>query len=120
MTESSYKQANNATRIALSMGYNVFSPITHSHPLTEDPDIEIPHDWSFWRNIDIQFLDWADEMWILVPEEGIEKVLDSVGVTEESIYATDRGIPVRYFYAVGKQLIETHLDEFFIQEGFTD
>jgi nucleoside 2-deoxyribosyltransferase len=97
MQESSYKQANEASVLILNKGHNVFSPITHSHPLTSIGNLSVPHTWEYWRNIDLQFVDWADEVWVLVPKEGIEAVMNSTGVTEETIYAQDRDKPVRYF-----------------------
>ena len=83
MEESSFKQATLAAVKILKMGYNVFSPITHSHPLTE---YNVPGDWDFWQKIDFQFIDWADEVWVLIPEEGVEKVKNSTGVQGEIDY----------------------------------
>ena len=53
--ESSYEQANKATAELMSgdKGVNVFSPITHSHPLTKHG---VRGDWEFWKKIDFQFI----------------------------------------------------------------
>ena len=96
MTESSYKQANLASVLILNERMNVFSPITHSHPLTLLDGYTIPHTWEYWQNIDYQFIDWADEVWVLVPEEGTEKVLASTGVQAEIKYAIQHDMPVKF------------------------
>jgi hypothetical protein len=83
MEESSFRQANEATVHLLNMGFNVFSPITHSHPLTR---YNLPGTWDFWEQIDYQFLDWSDRLLVVIPEEGIDKVLHSKGVQAEIKY----------------------------------
>ncbi|RKY70130.1 MAG: hypothetical protein DRP97_04255 [Candidatus Latescibacterota bacterium] len=45
-------------------GYIVFSPIAHSHPIAEV--CELPKDWEFWKKYDKTFIDWCDELWILM------------------------------------------------------
>lgn len=109
MQENSYKQANIATVILLNMGYNVFSPITHSHPLTKLENLSVPHTWEYWQNIDYQFIDWADEVWVLIPEEGVEKVDASTGVLAEIEYAINTGKPVCMFEVVGGELWNAYL-----------
>lgn len=90
MEESSFEQANEATVALLNMGFNVFSPITHSHPLTRH---DLPGTWDFWKKIDYQFLDWCDILLILIPKEGTEKVTQSVGVGEEVKYYSESKPP---------------------------
>lgn len=96
MTESSYEQATKATAELMSgdLNVNVFSPITHSHPLTQHG---LRGDWQFWKQVDFQFIDWAEEVWVIIPEEGIKRVLMSVGVIAEINYANDTKKPVKYF-----------------------
>lgn len=96
MRDSAFRQANVASVEILNLGHNVFSPITHSHPLTLLERYEIPHTWEYWQHIDYQYLDWADELWILVPEEGIQPVKKSTGVQAEIAYAKKLGIPILY------------------------
>ena len=95
MIESSYEQANKAAAELMSGGdnINVFSPITHSHPLTQ---YGVRGDWEFWKQVDFQFIDWAEEVWVVVPEEGIKRVLMSVGVIAEINYANESKKPVKY------------------------
>jgi nucleoside 2-deoxyribosyltransferase len=94
MEESSYEQVTKATaEIISSFGVNVLSPITHSHPLTK---YGLKGTWDFWQKIDFQFIEWCDEVWILIPKEGVQKVKDSVGVQSEIEYAITLGKPVKY------------------------
>jgi len=93
MCPSSYFQATRATAVLLKEGLNVFSPITHSHPLKE---YGMPETWEFWEKIDYQYLDWADEVYVLIPDEGMETVDNSVGVQAEITYAEQHGLPIRF------------------------
>lgn len=109
MKESSFKQVNKVSVEVLKLGHNVFSPITHSHVLHELDGESIPGDWSFWQHIDYQFIDWADEVWVLVPKEGIEPVNKSTGVQAEIKYAEEHNKPVK-FVQVTKGKLETIFD----------
>lgn len=101
MKDSSYDQATRATAMIISKGgYNVFSPITHSHPLTKYKDITIPGNWEYWEAVDYQYIDWCDEVWVLVPKEGFKKIATSVGVQAEIEYAGNQRKPVRYIQIV--------------------
>lgn len=104
MRESSYEQATTAACLVLEMGCNVFSPITHGHAMAEIKDL--PTDWDFWEEIDKQFIEWADEVWVLIPREGLEKVRDSRGVIAEIAYAKVLNRPVRFFHNEDDKLVE--------------
>lgn len=93
MEDSAYKQATYLTSLIIQCGYNVFSPITHSHPLHKDYGVK--GTWDFWSKIDYEFIDWSDEVWVIVPKEGYNKVLHSVGVNAEIKYAEEKGKPVK-------------------------
>lgn len=82
-----------ATRIAGQRATNnrvVFSPITHSHAMAELYDM--PRDWDFWRDQDVPFLDWADEVRVVKAHGWRE----STGVQAEIKYAEENDMPVRY------------------------
>lgn len=100
MQESSYRQATLATiKILQSFeGVNVFSPITHSHPLHTMSDGNIPHNWEFWQEVDYQYLDWVDEVWVFIPKEGSKMVKASTGVQAEIAYAEKLGKPIKVCY----------------------
>lgn len=96
MEQSSYEQVNIVTALLLNQGYNVFSPITHSHPLTLIEGITIPGTWEFWQKIDYQFIDWADEIFVVIPKEGPDKVLKSTGVNAEIEYGVQNSKPITF------------------------
>ena len=88
MCDSSYKQSIYALHYLINQGLNCFSPIVHSHVLS---DLGVRQDWEFWSEIDYDFIDWCDEVCVLIPEEGIQKVLKSTGVNAEIKYAQETG-----------------------------
>jgi len=106
MTESSFKQANIASVLILNKGFNVYSPITHSHPLTLIDKFEVPHTWDYWQHIDYQFIDWADELWVLIPDEGIDRLRKSTGVCAEIEYAKLHNRPVQFVEVRNGKLFE--------------
>ena len=94
MEESSFEQATKVSALLMQQGgINVFSPITNSHQLTK---YGLKGDWEFWKDVDLQYLDFSDEVFVLIPEEGEKRVIDSVGVKAEVEYATQKGKPVSY------------------------
>jgi hypothetical protein len=105
MCESSYEQATKATAelIIGTDNVNIFSPITHSHPLTAHG---VNGTWDFWKRVDFQFIDWADEVWVYIPKEGIETIVKSVGVVAEMNYANETGKKIRYFKCNGDNIIQ--------------
>lgn len=107
MEESSYEQATLATHRLLERGINVFSPITHCHPLTKFDDRPLPGTWDFWSQVDYQFIDWADEVYVLIPEEGYDAVLNSTGVQAEIAYATENNVPIKFLHMVKGEIAYT-------------
>ena len=80
-----------ATRKAADLmfaGHIVFSPITHSHPISHHLP-EMGHD--FWMRQDFAFLDWADELWVC----GIDGFRESEGVNAEIDYALKHKMTVK-------------------------
>lgn len=90
-----YESVTRATARLMTKDTAIFSPITHSHPVSLCMNGHTPegeHGYNFWLAQDRNFLDWADEMWILMLP-GWEL---SFGVTWEIIYSMlFRGMPVR-------------------------
>jgi nucleoside 2-deoxyribosyltransferase len=87
--EERFRQACIATVKLMQLGLAVFSPISHSHPLTEHG---LPGDWSFWQRCDRAFLERCDEVVVLMLD-GWEA---SLGVAEEIRLAEEWGKPVRF------------------------
>jgi hypothetical protein len=74
-------------------GWNVFSPITHSHPVhVMCPDVR--GDWEFWKKIDTEYLQISQRIVVLtVP--GWRK---STGVTAEIEIANQLGHDVFFLH----------------------
>ena len=85
-----------AAKHAASMmldGRIVFSPITHSHPISE----HIPQDkntWAFWKDFDLMMLDMADELHVLCID-GWDK---SKGVAAEIKCAIKKCLQIVYVF----------------------
>ena len=98
MKESSYVQANEATAIIMNKGINVFSPISHCHIIAKEH--QLPTSWDYWMQIDFQFIDWAEEVWVLIPKEGVQYLHDSPGVNAEIKYAKNKNLPINFIKIV--------------------
>lgn len=72
----------------IKAGLNVFSPIVHSHPLTQHG---LNGDWQTWVEIDHDWIRRCDEVWVL-ELRGWER---SVGVRAEIEFAESIGRTVR-------------------------
>jgi hypothetical protein len=86
-----YREALRVTAELTRMGYVVFSPIVHSHPLHVSEGVA--GDWNFWKFIDFEFIRNAGAL-MVVPMPGYR---ESRGVTEEIEYAVKIGIPVVFY-----------------------
>jgi len=92
LVEWRYQQATKAAGWLLTKrGLNVFSPITHSHPLHKAAG-GCPGDWKFWEKIDREYLSCSQRLVVLMLA-GWRK---SVGVQAEIKIAEEQGIPVEY------------------------
>ena len=112
----SFKIANEMMVHFLNKGSNVFSPITHSHPLT---NLGIRGDWKFWEQIDLEFIDWSDEMIIIIPPtnnniSGIDLILSSIGVQAEIEYCNKSGKKIRYIDYETKKFV--NIQELVLEE----
>lgn len=76
-TQAAFERACEATAILLAAGVPVFSPIAHSHSVSEIGHLDGDH--GFWMNVDFPYMDAALGLIVLM-DEGWE---DSKGVTEE-------------------------------------
>jgi hypothetical protein len=73
----------------MSLGIFVYSPITHSHPMSE---YGLPTTWDFWKEYDELFLSKCDALLVL-KLDGWER---STGVTAEIDYAKLHEIEITY------------------------
>jgi hypothetical protein len=88
-------------------GKNVFSPISHSHPLHKLAGMK--GDWNFWCKIDTDWLERSDDVVILT----LPGWRESVGVTEETKIATRLFLPIQYLNAsaTGDFSLSTFVEE---------
>lgn len=93
--EESFSVANQVTSDLMNEGnYIPFSPISHSHPIAIQ--CSVPGDWAFWEEFDTSFLEWCDEVHVVVIDK--ERVLNSTGVQAEIGIAEKLGKPIKYYY----------------------
>lgn len=78
------EKADRAAAYLMACGYIVFSPISHSHPISKHLGNHLDH--SFWLRQDAAWLDVCDEIHILTLD-GWDK---SIGVAWERGYAADK------------------------------
>jgi len=74
----------------MNQGYFIYSPIAHSHSIAVQ--CELPKDWSFWQQYDIEYIKWVDEVWVLMLP-GWEK---STGIKNEIETAKNMGKPIKF------------------------
>ena len=82
-------QANMKAAELMEQGNLVFSPLSHSHPISEHCEVD-PTDHDFWLRQDLWILDICDEMYILC----LPGWVDSKGIDTEIKYAESKGIKV--------------------------
>lgn len=81
-----------ASRVAAELiraGHQVFSPVTHSHPIAAHG---LPGDWAFWEPFDCRLLQASDELMVLT----LDGWQESRGVQAEIDLAIELGMPIRY------------------------
>lgn len=74
----------------LNAGHIVFSPITYTHHMAQAHTM--PTTWEFWHTLDVSFIAWAEELWVLTLP-GWER---STGVAAEIEEARRLDKAVRY------------------------
>lgn len=79
-----------AAWIIRKLGWNVFAPITHSHPLATLGGLS--GDWKFWEKIDTEYLSVSERLVVLE----LDGWRTSVGVQAEIGIAQKLGVPVVY------------------------
>jgi hypothetical protein len=79
-----------AAWLILYMKWNVFCPITHSHPLATLG--ELRGDWPFWKKIDTEYLSVSERLVVLE----LDGWRTSTGVQAEIEIARKNGIEIHY------------------------
>ena len=92
--EERYELVTRITGEIIKRGINAFSPITHSHPLTQYS--YLPGGWNFWKEIDIPYIDASKCVAVYM----LDGWMDSIRVLEEMQHAIESGKPVFGFKTV--------------------
>lgn len=104
--ELSFQIANEVAAQLISLKAIPFSPISHSHPLAMTGLCTNDHDT--WMNYDKHFVDWCDEIFVIVPVDmnGIISVLNSRGVIQEIEWGLEIDKPISYIrYSIENKVI---------------
>jgi len=89
----------------LGKGYNMFSPITHTHPMSKH--IDLLH--SEWLGVDFQWIELCDELWVLC-QPGWQS---SDGVKQEVRFAKSKGLSIKFLKRGGKEFYNHSYNEWF-------
>lgn len=90
--EQAFIEANLYAAQLMAKGYRVFSPISHSHAISQYLPMDLRCNWEFWAHHDLAELAKCDELHVLTNKGW----LYSTGVKAEIDFAVERGIPVHY------------------------
>lgn len=89
--ELSFKVANYIAAQLMNQGYIVFSPISHSHHIAAQNELE--KGWEYWKKFDESFIDWCDVVYIAM----LPSWEKSKGVNGEIVIANSFRKPIIYF-----------------------
>jgi hypothetical protein len=90
MEQLSFDTANRIAGQLMREGHIVFSPISHSHPIAQT--CELPTHWDYWREADTSFLEWCDEILVvMMPGWDLSR-----GVTAELEIGLRMGKPAKF------------------------
>lgn len=93
--EKSFTMANKIAAKLISDGHIVFSPISMSHPIATIG--EMKGDWETWKNLDLEFIRWCEEVVVIDFDE--EAVKNSTGVQDELKFAREIGKDIKNYYS---------------------
>jgi nucleoside 2-deoxyribosyltransferase len=86
--EVRYRLVNITAMRLIRAGFVVFSPVSHSHPLSKTQDEKF-NTHNLWLGQDVEFLQWADLLVVLA----LPGYVDSYGVAWERQWFKDHGKP---------------------------
>jgi len=93
-----FEIANKVAAKLMREGYNVFSPISHTHSIAIVGGL--PEDWEFWEKYDRMFLGMTSELWVI----RIDGWYESKGVRAEMVVAVELKIPIRFCDENGEEV----------------
>lgn len=100
-----YRKVTKVAAVWMGKGYNIFSPITHSHLIGKF--VNLSH--AEWLEYDFQWIDACDELWVYC-QPGWQT---SDGVSQEVAYAKKKRIKVKYLNKGGKEFYSYSANEWF-------
>lgn len=93
----SFDVVNKVAGDLMKRGYIVFSPISHSHPISQHLGQDIQFDHDFWINQDLPILRMCSKLiFIVVGDKGMQRIEESRGCQSEKAEAIKCNIPIHY------------------------
>lgn len=86
--EERFQRVNKAAGVLLEQGHNIFSPISHFHPIAKAHNL--PTEWEFWKRIDEIYISLSKQLWVLT-QDGWKT---SVGVNAEMEIARSQELQI--------------------------
>ena len=92
-----FNAANAMAARLMCLGQNIFSPISHSHPIVESMICrnnmnDKLYTWQYWKQYDFEMMRMCDGMYVLM----LDGWKESVGVKAEIEYAKELELRVEY------------------------
>jgi len=95
--EKSFEIANKVTAKLMQEGNIVFSPVSHSHPISLEMQDYLQTNHDFWMSQDLPMLERCDELLVvIIGEEGPNLISNSKGCQAEINTANTFGMPINY------------------------
>ena len=88
---SRFNLANQVAMALLEQGQKVYSPISHTHPVSQHNN-ETMKNWDFWKQVDMPFMKAAKGL-IVIMADGWD---ESIGVLDEIEEFQKMGKPIKY------------------------
>ena len=85
-----FEIVNQVAATLMREGLHIFSPISHTHPITTCGDL--PTSWEFWKEYDEAMLARCVSLMVLM----LSGWRESIGVRAEIRIAENLGLPVRF------------------------
>ena len=96
--EESFKVANKVAAELMKRGYILFSPVTHSHPISKHFNKSIQFDHDFWMEQDLPLLRICDKViFVVIGDDGLDLIENSRGCQSEKNEALKYNIPIEFW-----------------------
>jgi len=96
--KKSFEIANKVAAKLMKNENIIFSPISHSHPISEYVSESMSNNQKFWMNQDLPLLDICDEVcFVVIGKNGYNLLKESKGCMEELERAKIKNKKIKYF-----------------------